>query len=68
MNYETARKAAIEARRFLEAYDAYIDDTKTFTNSRGQEYCIQQTPRLSATLKRRSMDLTHALADMRCGR
>jgi len=62
MNLSTLNYAITEARRFL------VEAEKLKRESKQNTWGGVTTSRLSGTVRRRSMDLTNALADLRQGR
>jgi len=63
MKDETIQVAADEARRFLRRVTEYQSETEAFGDGSWMYLSKER-----ATVKRSSMDLTRALADMRQGR
>lgn len=64
MNPEKIYKAAQEAQRFLDRVNPAMEAFEKRTHVRGS-YFINNDTRATAALKRASMDLTVALADLR---
>lgn len=71
MNIDTVNTAIQEAERFLERAKRTLDAHKAEEKSRGlvpSRSYLRAGPRETGALRRASMDLTRALADLRRGR
>lgn len=64
MKMQTIDAAIAEARRFLQR----AEELKQAEDKDSKLYCPGTKPRQTGALRRASMDLTRALADMRQGR
>ena len=66
MTSEAVEQAAIEAKRFLQRYDEWKEvQGQTYQYSTVGEHFPRSTPKQNSALKRSSMDLSRALAQLR---
>lgn len=63
MNIENIKKAKQEALRFVERADALLQERKKYDEGE-KKYCFN-APKESGAVRRASLDLTRALAEMR---